>query len=868
MRFTIQRLRAGIIAAAALLVAIILGLFFFARYQAHRLIKDLPGRLGLSIQQSTNGFTISRDEKGHTLFTVHASKQVLYKNGGHAQLHDVAITVYGPPGSNRTDRIYGSDFDYDPANNTVTTQGEVQIDLENPGGDQQAGSTPNSSADKAAPDSANPDAQGESAAARSTIHVRTIGLVFNQKTGVATTQKAVEFHFPKAAGNATGAEYDSQQGVLVLDRDVQLSSSVNGNAVEIHASHAQLLRSSHQVFLFNPTCDYQNMHNSSDQGIVYFRQDGSAEHIDAKGHVHIKTDTGENVLSQQAVILMDANSQPTQADMTGGVYFESQDAVHHMRGNAQEGTLRFGPENSLQHAQLRTAVSFVDQVLALPSDPHGSASRTVRGSKVDVDFAPGPDNRAQAQKALATGDAVVVLHTIPGKGPQTNTTISGDQLLATLVNGNAITRLDGTGHTKVVDLGANGATNTSNGDTLLVTFTPPDPSSDGPPKPHAKPGKASRHKQESIDSSASGSQVDTAIQDGHVTIIQTPPATQTPSPAARPAGDQAGTQTAAVPMHAWANRAEYHASDEVLHLEGSPRVNNGSLDVVADHILYHRDSGDANANGNVKATYAQQGSQQPAPAMGGQGPAHVVSDQADLANATGISTFRGHARMWQGTNSVAAPVIELSRPKQTLAAHSDDPKSNAAEVNAAMVTSMGGNHQQAVVRIHSREMFYSDGERKGNFNGTVTAQDPNGTIHSDEAEFFLTPAPPPGRKNAQNVTGVSQQAPAADRKEPAQPASHAAAAGKESGTAQIERMIATGHVVVLQPGRKGVGDKLVYTEQDSNYVLTGSTQNPPKVFDRVHGTVTGASLLFHGQDDSVTVNGGQSGAVTDTRTRR
>src|SRR6202000_1537105 len=60
---------------------------------------------------------------------------------------------------------------------------------------------------------------------------------------------------------------------------------------------------------------------------------------------------------------------------------------------------------------------------------------------------------------------------------------------------------------------------------------------------------------------------------------------------------------------------------------------------------------------------------------------------------------------------------------------------DASVVSAALVTTQGTNHQQAVVRVHSRQMFYSDGERKGSFKGSVIAEDPNGVIHSDQAEF-------------------------------------------------------------------------------------------------------------------------------------
>ena len=81
-------------------------------------------------------------------------------------------------------------------------------------------------------------------------------------------------------------------------------------------------------------------------------------------------------------------------------------------------------------------------------------------------------------------------------------------------------------------------------------------------------------------------------------------------------------------------------------------------------------------------------------------------------------------------------------------------------------------------------------------------------------------------------------------------------------------MIATGHVVFTQPGRKGTGEKLVYTADDGKYLLTGTEAALPQMWDRVHGTTTGAALIFNSQDDSVEVSGGKSSAVTETRARK
>ena len=54
--------------------------------------------------------------------------------------------------------------------------------------------------------------------------------------------------------------------------------------------------------------------------------------------------------------------------------------------------------------------------------------------------------------------------------------------------------------------------------------------------------------------------------------------------------------------------------------------------------------------------------------VGGE-PAHVIAAEAQLRQATGEATFRGQARLWQGANSISAPVIVLERTRQTLVAH-------------------------------------------------------------------------------------------------------------------------------------------------------------------------------------------------------
>src|SRR5438105_2746052 len=191
----------------------------------------MPARLGAEIQSSTQGFTLSKSQNGRTIFTIHAAKAVEYKNGGHAELHDVNIVVYGKD-SNRFDQIYGSDFEYDPKSGDVTAHGEVHIDLE---GNAEGPMRP----DQAPPQEL-----------KNLIHVRTSGLVFNQQTGIARTPEKIDFRLPQASGTAVGATYNSKEEVLELKSQVALETE-GANPAKFTASQAHITREPRQAVLDN-----------------------------------------------------------------------------------------------------------------------------------------------------------------------------------------------------------------------------------------------------------------------------------------------------------------------------------------------------------------------------------------------------------------------------------------------------------------------------------------------------------------------------------------------------------------------------------------------------------------------------------------
>ncbi len=798
MPVTTARLRTWIALAAGLLVVAIAGFFVYGRWQGRHFSGDLPDGLNSGIQQSTDGFTYSESRGGHTIYTLHAARAVQFKNSGHAELHDVSITLYGAQGS-AANRIYGSDFDWDPVNGIARATGEVQIDFQG-----SAGSPSQESGDK------------------DTVHVKTSGLVFNKKTGVASTTEKIEFHLTQAAGSAIGANFDSQTGVIVLTSDVAFDSSVNGKPLVVRARHAQYDRTNRLLYLVQDVTEYADSHSSSDQATVSFRTDGSAYQVEAQGNVILTGSDGQRINTRKAHIDLGPKSEPQQAVLDGGLLYVSDTDARLLHGSASRATLLLGgPQTTIKHAQLRDAVSVVDEEKLPPApsaaarakqNPPQSTTRQVGATQVDIDFVPGPDRRPMAQHILATGGARLNVHTIYAKSPPEDDTVQGDQLFATLADGEVLSSLRGTGHTSLVMVSPNGQKQSSSGDSLLMTFAAPQT------KGGAQPA----------------AQLQSAVQAGNVTLRQE----------AAPS-DKAGNAPPAVST-ATAQHADYDATTQRVQLTGDPRIHDPNGELSAAGIEVERLNGNANATGGVKATYRQATAQQPGVSFAGSGPVHVVADHAHLDHATDVTTFFGKAdapaRLWQGSDSITAPLLEISRTHGTLSAHG--PEADASAVNAVFTSAPGSNPgkpapahpgQTTVVRLKSSALLYAANDHKAVFSGGVVAQTSAGLLHSSFMDVYFSPS-----------------------------------SGKPSDQqgSQVSKIVARGAVQLEQPGRKGTGEELTYTADDGKFLLTGSNTAPPRLSDQARGTVTGNALIFNDRDDSVIVKGGDSQAVTQTRVAR
>src|SRR6516164_7766684 len=208
---SIPQVRKWLVWSALALIAIVTVSYYVAKLRVAPKLHSKPKQLGLDIQQTSEGFTLSKSEGGRTIFTIRASNAVQFKAGGHADLKNVHIVVYGKA-HDRFDQIYGKEFTYNPETGEIVAIGEVNIDL------QGYAEGP------AKPDQAPPDEL------KNPVHVTTNSLTFNQKTGEAHTDDVVSFSSAQASGTAKGAFYDSKTNQLQLKSEVHFVTTGDNSA--------------------------------------------------------------------------------------------------------------------------------------------------------------------------------------------------------------------------------------------------------------------------------------------------------------------------------------------------------------------------------------------------------------------------------------------------------------------------------------------------------------------------------------------------------------------------------------------------------------------------------------------------------------
>ena len=230
-----KRIAAMVAGALALAILTVGGAYW--RGLAHK-EKPLPPAepLPKNVDQQLSGYSYTRSEGGHQVFTVHAARTVSFTQGGSTVLQDVLVEIFGPAG-NRHDLLRTAKCDYNPNSGELFAGGEVKIELNNLGG--------------------NPPSAGPMRPGRDPVMIETSKVHFTQQATIAETDQPVKFQTPRASGTARGMTYSTKTGAVELLNDVVLDLPPRGGPkpmpqVNLTASRLRFNKEEQVVDLWGP----------------------------------------------------------------------------------------------------------------------------------------------------------------------------------------------------------------------------------------------------------------------------------------------------------------------------------------------------------------------------------------------------------------------------------------------------------------------------------------------------------------------------------------------------------------------------------------------------------------------------------------
>jgi len=778
----LAQVRKWLIAGVVVLVLGVSVTYWFARTRVGPTLHNIPKELGIDIQQTSEGFSLSKSEAGRTLFTIRASRAVQFKAGGHADLRNVHIVVYGHA-HDRYDQIYGDKFTYDPQSGDINAVGDVHIDLQ---GNAEGPLKP----DQAPPDEL-----------KNPLHLLAHSLTFNQKTGIAQTDGVVEFRSAQASGSAKGAYYDSNSKQLLLKSDVHIVTTSSRPAT-ITGSSGMIQKAPRQAVLANVRIEEPDRTLTADKGTLLFGPDNTVQHVVAEGNVHIESrgPTVVDIVGPRGDLDMGPKNTVEQAILSGGAKFDTRGAnVTH--GSADTFVVDFEDKNQASRFHMMKNARMMQEPKPGKSGPSGQPMQ-IDADQLDYQL----ENGNRLKSGDTVGKAAITILPAPpasksakntGSGQDTGgnatTVATAGKFHATFDDNNRMKTLHGSPESRIVSTSPGQPDKVSTASALDVIFGP-----DGGAEKLVQTGNFQYHEA-----------------------------------AAKP--DTAGRS-------AFADVATYTPGDSMLVLTGSPRIIDGGMTTTAEVIRINRQTGDGFADNDVKTTYSELKPQPNGALLANSDPIHVTAQHMTGQKQPGVAHYTGNVRLWQTDNMVRAPKIDFDNEKRSVVA-----ESSASQPVSSLFVQQSQEGKLTPVDVTSDKLTYVDEERRARYTGNVFAKSASNTITAKQIDVYLKPADPANKSEASQASGPQRKSVLLG----------------SNGPSQIDHMVAVGNVVVTEPNRRAVGDRLVYTADDGKYYLTGKS---PSIFDAERGTVWGDSLTFYSHDDRVLVESKRS-SPTITRAR-
>ena len=349
--------------------------------------------------------------------------------------------------------------------------------------------------------------------------MKTSGLTFDQRNGVASTAQPVEFAIAQGNGSSVGATFDSVKGELVLDHAVELSIQRGHETVLLRAQHAEFERGDLLCRMKEATASFRGGEASAGDASVLFRPDGSAIRLDASDGFSVKTANSAEVRAPRAALDFDEHNQPRHGLLADGTTLDSDNNGRKVHASAPMADLDFTEQGTLHHAHLERGVVLHSEQTGSSADDKGEPLHVTRdwhSQVADIDFHDAGKGKVEVAAVHGTGGVIINGQTQHGSGPVVPSRMAADDLAASFGPGQVLSAMVGEGHASMDETTAAGAHQTVAGDRVEANFTKP---SSARPVEEPKPGAST-----ATGLASTAAQIQSATVEGHVSMVQLPAA--------------------------------------------------------------------------------------------------------------------------------------------------------------------------------------------------------------------------------------------------------------------------------------------------------------------------------------------------------
>jgi lipopolysaccharide export system protein LptA len=791
-------------AVALMFVGLTVGVYLKRGWARHIERKNAPPSAPVDVERQSSHLTFSKGEGVRKIFTVEASKSTDFKGANASDLEGVKITIFGKDGA-RHDTMDTHTCRYTKDSGDMSCSGEVEIILMSADEWNAAGGKPGSPG---------------------TMKIETRGVSFNRTSGEATTDQMVQFSFTNGSGQAIGAVYNSEEGALRLQRDVQLKLDQPAAVSAKKTVNANSAAQSKQdpVEVTGTRMDF-----SRNNGTIYL-----------SGPAQAKTHT-ERLLAAAFLLELDGNFHAKRliAQSRGQdqlAEFSAAKGTGKQKLSAQEISATFAPQGWVTHAEATGRVS--------GESGNGAAHQTLQAQSASMEMVPG-QNAAKSMVAKGGVDARTSTGTkgSPGGAAADTRKLTTEELRLTFLEKGLEKRLQnsGTKGTKLAsaETAAAGRIEWNEAATASTRASQTVLEANRLGMVFDADGKASRlDAKGNVHTERSTAQTDKQTATAKNGFVQLQ--------------EQGGWSRMELredvkliegTRAARADHAVFERSEQTATLTGHATARDATNLTSAQKLTFSQATGDVQGEGGVRSSdlSARGGAIHLAPVA-----ANVSADHLSGNSKSGRALYTGHARLWQGDSVLEAESIELLKNQRMMNAVGNVRAvfPQAPGTLAASKTNPAAAKPTVLWHAQSAKLTYWDQENRARLDQNVVVQSPDEKITSAAMDLYFTRA----------TAGANGGASASS-----------AANGSVSlaGAQQISHAVAAGGVTVQQGERRATADHGEYTAADGKFVMSGGT---PTIFDAASGTTTGRQLTFFLADATIIVDS-ENGSRTLTKHR-